>query len=330
MRNKRRFSFKALASFCLSACMMIAASLPAMAASDETESARSETTINLICKDEEQPVVGFEWSAFRVLDLIGGQYTLVDDFADADIDLSDLSEDNMSKLAVSFDTHAASKNLSPLQSVATGDDGVASFSLKQTGLYLFTAKPLVKDIENGQKLYTPSPVIVHINLNNVNTTIDVNAKFTVNTDIVTPTEYKVTKYWKDEADSSKRPKSITAQIFSSDGSLYKEVELSADNNWTYTWSTDTKQTWKVAEKTVPDNYKVSYYTDGNTTYTIENDYEKPPESSQPVVPQTVTPSGPIPQTGLLWWPVLVLSLIGITLVVVGLKLYSSSKKETNE
>ena len=92
-----------------------------------------------------------------------------------------------------------------------------------------------------------------------------------------------------------------------DGALHETQILNADNNWTYTWyiSGEDHSKWTVAERTVPDGYKVTIQCNGSN-FSVINTRQTPPD---------------IPQTGdsatLMLW-VLLMSFSGIMLVIVGI------------
>lgn len=118
-----------------------------------------------------------------------------------------------------------------------------------------------------------------------------------------PVELRVIKVWKD-GESSQRPAAITAQLLR-DGVVWDSVELSDGNNWRHTWSgLDDRNTWQIVEEKVPQGYTVAVQKEGNTvilTNTRQGDPDKPP----------------LPQTGVLWWPVGVLTAAVILLLLVG-------------
>ena len=84
----------------------------------------------------------------------------------------------------------------------------------------------------------------------------------------------VHKVWDDNGYPN-RPDSVTVHLLC-DGKEYEEIELSKDNQWTYTWDElDDRYSWSVKED-VPNGYEVSYKTE-DTTIFITNymDYEPP-------------------------------------------------------
>ncbi|MBQ7871799.1 MAG: Cna B-type domain-containing protein [Oscillospiraceae bacterium] len=91
----------------------------------------------------------------------------------------------------------------------------------------------------------------------------------------------VHKVWADNNDPD-RPERIRVQLLR-DGEVYDEVELSEENQWTYTWDqlVETYE-WTVVEAEVPAGYEVSYeIKDGTVWITNSNDYQ-PPAEPEPV------------------------------------------------
>lgn len=85
----------------------------------------------------------------------------------------------------------------------------------------------------------------------------------------------VHKVWDDNGDPE-RPDSVSVNLLR-DGKVHETVELSDENQWTYTWEDlDDRYQWTVEEETV-DGYEVSYKTEDNTVFiTNHNDYEPTP------------------------------------------------------
>ena len=85
----------------------------------------------------------------------------------------------------------------------------------------------------------------------------------------------VHKVWDDNGDPE-RPDSVSVNLLR-DGKVHETVELSDENQWTYTWEDlDDRYQWTVEEETV-DGYQVSYKTEDNTVFiTNHNDYEPTP------------------------------------------------------
>ena len=86
----------------------------------------------------------------------------------------------------------------------------------------------------------------------------------------------VHKVWDDNGYPN-RPDSVTIHLFRDDKE-YEEIELSKDNQWTYTWEElDDRYDWSVKED-VPSGYEATYKNEDNTIFIINyKDWEPPVE-----------------------------------------------------
>ena len=123
-----------------------------------------------------------------------------------------------------------------------------------TWSHSFTDLPVYK---NGQKLvYT----VTEDTVANYSTAID--GSTITNTYKPGKTSVTVTKKWTDaENQDGLRPKSIKVQLYADDQKSGKEVELSADNDWTYTFSDlDEKKAGQAVQYTVKETEVPEGYT----------------------------------------------------------------------
>lgn len=141
---------------------------------------------------------------------------------------------------------------------------------------------------------------------------------------------KVLKVWKDEGYEKERPQEITIQLLQ-DGRVADTVKLNAANNWRYTWDDlSAESDWTVVEQESADlsDYTVSVTKEG-ITFVVTNTYDVPEEPEEPTKPEEpkkpeepTKPEEPpvptLPQTGQLWWPVSILTTVGLLLIVIGL------------
>lgn len=103
------------------------------------------------------------------------------------------------------------------------------------------------------------------------------------------------KIWDDHNDPE-RPDRVTVHLLRN-GEFYKEAELNAENQWTYTWSRlDEDDDWSVIEADAPDEYIVEYDVQGNTTH-ITNIKGAPspdpdPDPDPEPIPDPDSPSDP--------------------------------------
>ena len=138
-----------------------------------------------------------------------------------------------------------------------------------TWSHSFTDLPVYK---NGQKLvYT----VTEDTVANYSTTID--GSTITNTYKPGKTSVTVTKKWADaENQDGLRPKSIKVQLYANDQKSGKEVELSAANDWTYTFSDlDEKKAgqavqYTVKETEVPEGYTQTVETTNPGQVVISN------------------------------------------------------------
>lgn len=163
------------------------------------------------------------------------------------------------------------------------------------------------------------------------------------TDVTEIKEYSVLKRWSDSGYSQNRPSSITVEIYC-DNELFETVILSSSNSWRYSWKYEAGHEWKLIETSTGKNYKASLTTDGYE-FIFTNTYNPPPTPDDPTpddpTPDDPTPSVPLPdlpevlgairdlpavlgarrlpQTGLLWWPIPILVILGIVLIVKGIR-----------
>lgn len=114
------------------------------------------------------------------------------------------------------------------------------------------------------------------------------------------------KMWDDKGHEAVRPGSVTVYLYA-DGKLYDTQELNKENGWHHEWNElpKTKQdgtliAWDVKEKYTK-GYRVQTFQNGNY-FEITNKFieEK------------------LPQTGMLWWPVPILALVGAVLLSLGI------------
>lgn len=120
---------------------------------------------------------------------------------------------------------------------------------------------------------------------------------------------KVLKIWDDKGAEASRPESVTVHLLRN-GEIFDTQVLTAANNWRFAWDhLDPRSEWLVAEK-MPENYTASVKLEG-ITFTVTNRYLPPKD------PPKDPPKEPLPQTGQLWWPVILLPAAGLFCCAVG-------------
>ena len=172
------------------------------------------------------------------------------------------------------------------------------------------------------------------------------------------TSITVQKIWaNDDTAKSSRPASVNVELLDADGkTVGNPVALSASNGWKYTWTGLDEGKWSVKESVVPTDYAVSYEettTAEGKTITVKNTKGGGGvlgESREKTTPKetekkkkknvkgtsregdTASEQGStrLPQTGQLWWPVWLLSGLAAVLVIIGLILRMSGKKDLKD
>ena len=115
----------------------------------------------------------------------------------------------------------------------------------------------------------------------------------------------VTKVWDDKGYESRRPGSVQVTLLQN-GTAYDTVTLNEANDWLYTWdalpkySADGKEyNWSIQETAV--SGYVSSVKQNGCTFVLTNTLNKQK----------------LPQTGMLWWPVPLLTVGGLSFLIVG-------------
>lgn len=202
------------------------------------------------------------------------------------------------------------KNIAPTDSAATDKNGKASFPTNgrtmTPGLYLVAGT----QTEKAGKAYSTSPFMVMLPekdmiKNEWNYSVEAKAKPSVSP---ITADFNVIKIWQDDCHRNKRPNSITVQLIC-DGEAYgKPITLPHNGSWKYTWSNlEVNHKWTIAEQKV-DGYKEAEIRRDGNTFVLTNICNKSTESSNPI----------LPKTGQLWWPVPVLTAVGILFTIFGI------------
>lgn len=161
------------------------------------------------------------------------------------------------------------------------------------------------------------------------------------------TKIHVLKVWKQDQEKE-RPDSIVVELLQTDvegnTTVVDRQTLTKENQWSYTWKNlSTLMRWSVSEAEVPNGYTVAVTREGDTvvlTNTAKKSGNPDGEVNPPlkrttgkttdktVNKTTDKTSDKLPQTGQLWWPVLVLLFAGAICLLVG-RVLRDRKEEKN-
>ena len=234
-----------------------------------------------------------------------GAFRLIEPFASSSADIHGITQQKQwDTVAQTIWSYIVTNQIQPTKEAQTDKDGKIHFSGLKTGLY-FVREAMA---ENTDGTYIFNQFMVYVPTPQPDGTYDyaVEAKPKC-TEFIPKTQYTVTKLWKDAGKQAARPKEITVDIYN-DGVLLDTQILSASNNWTYTWqvSGEDQGKWTVAERDVPDGYKMTVKQSGNA-FTITNARPGKPEG-----PNTGDTAAP-----LMW--VLLMCFSGVVLLILSLR-----------
>ena len=133
----------------------------------------------------------------------------------------------------------------------------------------------------------------------------------------------VTKVWVGDNPAT-RPASVSATLYRN-GEAYETVTLNEGNRWSHSWiGLSSSYTWTVRETAVPTGY-TSRVTQSGGSFTITNSVGGGDDPDDDIIDPDV-PLADIPQTGMLQWPIPVLSMLGIGLITCGATAGRAKKK----
>lgn len=198
---------------------------------------------------------GFAAELYLVADVSADMcYTLTDAFASTRLAVNGItSSDEWKTVRTTLESFVAAYKPEPAQSVNADENGSVVFTGLNPGLYF--VMPVSPD-DNGIVYFFDSLIVSVPGLDDggdwiYDVTVSPKASAVA---WGAHEEYKVVKLWRDSGDMQTRPAEITVDIMRG-GNVVKTVVLSAENNWSYSWSTANKgDVWQVCEKDVPDGY----------------------------------------------------------------------------
>lgn len=301
------------------ACLIIVLALAVPSTARELVELERGCTLNLTYKYESSFFAGEEVKIYKVADFtLDGKYELSGDFSAYPVDVVNIkNQDEWNAVCDTLVAYVAADSIIPTASAKTDSKGVASFKDLEVGLYLVSG--VVADyIDDGKIIYADFLISVP-GLDDADKWVyDVNAqpKSVYHEPVYDEIEYSVVKLWKDSSNESKRPKNIKIDIIK-DNSVIETVELSAKNNWSYSWKgLDDGSVWRVVERNVPKDYTATFEMK-QTTFVVTNAYT--PDQQPPTGDDfNSTPY------------IVAICACGVLLIVVGIIRYKKETEETKE
>lgn len=210
------------------------------------------------------------------------RYTPCEEFRAAGLTLNGIgAAAEWDAVRTTLESYIVLQAITPLSVRYTDADGVVRFDGLLPGLYFVMP---VQAVQEDVHVYFASVLTAVPALHpdgTWNYDAAVQPKPTIETD--TPEgdrEYTVVKLWRDAGDDGARPTQIDVRIFR-DGVCVETVTLSAENNWSYTWTAEADGAfWTVSETDVPAGYTASVEVHGNV-FTLVNTVSDAPQESPP-------------------------------------------------
>ena len=201
-----------------------------------------------------------------------------------------------------------------------GTQDGASVTLPNNGSWSYTwVRPADGSTWTVQELSSDDNYFSTIDRNGNNFTITNNRD-----DVPLSEAISVTKVWVGD-NAATRPANIEATLYRN-GEVYETVTLNDANKWSHSWvGLSSSYTWTVKETRVPAGY-TSTVTQSGSSFTITNSVGGSGDSDKDIDDPDIPLDEKIPQTGMLQWPIPVLSVFGIGLVTCGAAAGRGKKK----
>lgn len=264
--------------------------------------ADAETSLTLYYEQEGTAFPDLQIEIYRVAEALpDGTYALIEPYASFPIDIQGITtQDQWNTVAQTLDAYIVANQVVPSRSTKTDKDGTAYFYGPEMGLYF--VREVIAESDTGTYIFNRFLVFVPTPYPDGTCDNSVEAKPKC-TNFVPKSQYTVTKLWQDGSGRN-RPTEVTVDIYL-DGILQDTQVLSKENNWSYTWSVSgqVEGNWTVAERNVPEDYKVTL-REKDGVFSIVNTSQTDPE-----VPPTGDTFTPLP------W-VLALCISGVMLLIL--------------
>lgn len=294
-------------------------------------------SLTLICEKDGVTVEGLQWELYHVGVREGDTFVTTGAFSGYPIVIDDFSQDAINLSAATLENIALlDESIDPIATGATDESGRLMFDGLAAGLYLVSGSVLHVD----DAVYVPSCMLFEISGDDQSIDLNAYPKIEYHTQSNQEVIYTVKKVWLNEAGEPCAPTTeITVEIYR-DLELYETVVLSDENNWTYEWEDFDYYDFRVKEIVIPDGFTVAYESN-ETQYLIKNTYHPTEETTVTTTSDTETTTTVstsslittatadewLPQTGQLWWPVIILVLGGLIFIALGCRFLFDRSEE---
>ena len=305
---------KRLTAFVFAVFMLVSALIVPASAIDPFDAAQPlSLSVSFIM--DGRNMSGVRFSLYRVADMtsVFGDLTLTETFKNSGasklVDLTGEQNQELCETLVAYlERH---RNIVPEDSGVTDSSGVITFPNHAEkllpGLYLLVS---ARFFEEGVS-HEAAPLIVTLPYRGKDDVWHYAMSVTPKT---ADTRIYVHKLWVDHGFERFRPAYISVSLLKGVGkTVYDTVVLSAENNWSCSWDD------------LPGGYQWSVREEMHGSPYISHTERVP--GGFKIINTFMPPLGKtLPQTGLLWWPVPVLTGLGVLLFVIGWKKLRKSEK----
>ena len=216
------------------------------------------------------------------------QYTLTSSFTQTGLALNGMqSTDEWNVIRSTLEAYILADNIEADIVAKTDLSGQVHFASLKPGLYLAVVGTVIQEELN---CYFDSALVALPGLG-TDGLWQYQVSVASKSEIIPPIgadeeiQLKVIKLWKDDEKRNSRPKSVVVEIFR-DGTSYKQVVLSSENNWSYSWLAKEDGTnWVVIERNTPSNYAMTVERRENS-FVVTNTFVSPNPDESMNEPQT--------------------------------------------
>ncbi len=263
-------------------------------------SADSVGSLTLDCHYGDEKVENMSWSIYKIGERdISGGFAIDDAFSSTGVALDDLSASAVQTDADTLAAYVSENGVTALATAYTNEDGLASFSELDYGIYLVIGQSVLQN----EYTFTASPSIIEISAE----------------------ESQVTATTKLSAASS------TSSESTPDESSSEEDSSTPDSSSEEESSSETSSEDSSSEASSEDSSSEDSSSEDSSSETSSEDSEtdtSSDEASSTPPTTTTTTSDTIPPTGQRWVSVSLFAIVGLVLIAMGVRI--CIKKEADD
>ena len=317
-------------------CLLVCSAVLPISAAARNLNTDAQCTLTISYHYDGKSLSGAVFHIYRVADVDeNGVPGLLDNFTDYGVEVSGGNASDLQTAAQTLLGYVQRDGVTPDRTLTVGEDGLAVAENLPVGMYLVEGGRL--SVEGGT--YSAVPMLVTLPVAEMeegqwNYLLKISPKPYFEPERET-LERKVLKVWDDAGRESDRPQSIEVTLLC-DGVAYEKVTLTAENNWRYSWSElDAAHQWTIVESAV-EGYTATHSIEGITTVITNTPVPEETEpATEPSTEPDTEPTQPpkpeepeLPQTGMLWWPIPVLAVLGLVLMIIGVVMKRGAEDES--